>query len=81
MNLLVGIHQGIIISKSANMSCRERWLPIRKVSIINKINTVLNIRYGEVLSLMLGIHQKVVLILVDVGHENSNNDDYNEETE
>ena len=42
---------------------------------------VLNTRYGEMLSLMLGIHHKVVPILVDVGHESSNNDDYNEETE
>ena len=42
---------------------------------------VLNTRYGEVLSLMLGIHHKVVPILVDVGHESSSNDDYNEESE
>ena len=42
---------------------------------------VLNIRYGEVLSLMLGIPLMVVHTLVVVGHENSNNDDYNEETE
>lgn len=41
---------------------------------------VLNIRYDEVLSLMLGIHQKAVPLLVDVGHESSNYDDYNEET-
>ena len=41
---------------------------------------VLNIRYDEVFSLMLGIHHKVVPILVGVGHESSNYDDYNEET-
>ena len=42
---------------------------------------VLNIRYDEVLSLMLSIHHKVVPILVGVGHESSSNDDYNEESE
>ena len=42
---------------------------------------VLSIRCDEMLSSMLGIPPKVVRTLVVVGHENSNHDDYNEETE